>query len=170
MKYLILLTPTLAFANFVSETGTVTYWDKKECEKAQATECFKLPEDADTKKLAVVEVDDFEKPIKDIKDVVVVVDPETLEETKKCDEGYDIVEDKCEKILSYEKKLEKQFVRDAAKEAAKLAREQAKLEKETSCEQFKTLLADSAIDDKSKAADVAEVVRRLLGFYKRCVK
>ncbi len=123
MKYLLALLPTLAFANFVSEKGGVTYWEQAVCEKTEAAPCYAKPLDSETKTLKEVEVDG---------------------------------------------KIEKIFVEDAEKVAAKAA-EKAKLgQKETSCEQFKLLLDDSAIDSKSKPEDVQEVVRRLLGFYKAC--
>jgi hypothetical protein len=174
MKYLLLLLPSISFANFVSENGNVTYAEKEYCEKVEQKECFEKPLDAETKKLVDVEVDDLSKPITTIAEPVLVPvlddegEPIEGEFTPTCEAPAELVDGKCVTIIAYEKKLEKQFVEDlvklAEKEAKKVKEEQAQL----SCEQFKTLLRDSAINAESKAADVQEVTRRLLGYVKAC--
>lgn len=159
MKYLIYFLPSLALANFVSEGGKVTYADKAMCEQKEKAECFALPLDAEVKSLQLVEVPDLEKPILDIKEPVNGV----------CTEPY-LLNDKnqCQLITGYATKQEKQFVDDPVKIADKLAKENAEQLAKEQCEQFKTLLADSAINDKSTDKDVMEVTRRLLGYWKSC--
>lgn len=158
MKYLLLFIPSLALANFVSEGGIVTFADKEYCEKVEGKECFAKPMDAETKTLKEVLIDDVSKPV--------------LAEVEKpkdgCEKPMVLIDGKCFEITGYEQKLEKVFVEDPIKVAAKIAEDTKKSEKENSCEQFKILLADSAIDSKSKPEDVMEVTRRLLGYYKTC--
>ena len=177
MKYLILLLPTFAFANFVKEGGNVTYSKKEVCEKKEGAECFAKPLDAETKSLQLVDVDDLSKPIYEPRELDQEIVRDENGEPVLDEDGnpvteprcnYELVKDKCVQLAGYEKKKEKKFVEDAAKVAAKEAKKQKEQAKEQSCDEFKALLADSAIDSKSKAEDVQEVVRRLLGFYKAC--
>lgn len=174
MKYLLLLIPSLSLANYVSETGSVTYWSKADCEKIEAKECYSKPLDADTKKLADVEVDDLDKPITTVSEptLVPVLDENGLpiegETVATCIAPAELVIDKCVTITGYEKKLEKQFVVDPVKVKEKEDKKKAVEAKATSCNEFKALLLDSAIDDKSKLEDVQEVTRRLLGWWKQC--
>jgi len=174
MKYLLLLLPTLSFANFVSDGGNVTYAEKEYCEKVEQKECFEKPLDAETKKLVPVEVDDLSKPITTVAEPVLVpvLDDEGKpiegETTPTCKAPAELTDGKCVTIIAYEKKLEKQFVEDPVKLAEKEAKKQAEESAQLSCEQFKVLLKDSAIDSKSKAEDVMEVARRLLGYVKAC--
>jgi hypothetical protein len=162
MKYLLFLIPSLAFANFVSESGNVTYAQLDACEKVESAKCYALPKDADTKSLADVEVDDLDRPIIEESEPILVDGDPRCEAPKEFD-GL-----KCVQVIGYEKKIEKQFVTDPVKVKAKEDKKKAEDEKALSCEQFKALLDDSRIDDKSKAEDVMEVTRRLLGFYKEC--
>jgi hypothetical protein len=178
MKYLLLLIPTISFANFITEGGSTTYWEQAVCEEKEKAPCYALPPDAETKTLKEVLVNDLEKPI--IQESLPIVSP-VLDEAGepvldddglpvneiKCESG-DLIEDKCILITGYEKKLEKQFVLDPVKLKAIEDKKKVLDERALNCEQFKELLQDSAINDKSKAEDVQEVVRRLLGHWKAC--
>lgn len=168
MKYFLLLTPTICFANFVSEGGNIIYADKSMCEKVQAVECFALPKDSETKSLKEVQVDDTSKPITKESDPELVRDPDSGLDELRCEAPKELVEDKCIEVTGYEKKLEKQFVTDPVKVADIAAKKLKETAAAQSCEEFKELLKGSAINESSKADDVKEVTRRLLGFWKAC--
>lgn len=178
MKYILLLIPTISFANFVSEGGNTNYWEQETCEKIEQAKCYALPEDAEKKSLQLVEVDDPTKPITVEAPFTVepvldeqgepVIGDDGLPVNRILCVGGDVVDEKCIIVTGYEKKQEKQFVLDPVKEKAVEDKKKAKETVALSCKQFKTLLKDSAINAESKAADVQEVTRRLLGWWKAC--
>lgn len=173
MKYLLFFLPSIAIANFVAEGGKTAYWFQSDCEAKEKAVCYQLPkEDTDVVSLKEVEVPDTSKPILETSQAVIEIDPDTKEEKITCEKDayFNFDTRLCQKVIGYETKLEKQFAEDPIKIAEKEAKLNEQQAAQEQCNQFKTLLADSAIDDKSTDKDVMEVTKRLLGFYKSCLR
>ena len=163
-----LILSTTALADWAAPNGSAGYWKQKTCEQVEATPCYERKGDASTLSIKDVEVDDMDKPIKEVSKPTLIRNKENGLDELRCEAPSELVKDKCVTITGYEKKNIKKFVKDEAKETALLAKKQEQETKKQSCEQFSALLSDSAIDNKSNDQDVKEVVRRLLGYWKAC--
>ena len=182
--------------NFRAEGGNTSYVNKELCEKQEQAPCYGVnPREAAIKSIKEVEVDDPTKPIiEETEPDIVEVEPiedkcpdgskpkkdkekegeielpveRLVCERLACEAPFELDNDTCRRVVGYEKKLEKRFVVDPDKVAAKEAAEQAMANRIAQCEQSRALLEDSAINEQSRPSDVQEVVKRLLSFHKNC--
>jgi len=145
MKYLFFaLFPAIAFAgvNFIPEKKGSAYPDQTWCERATGQDCF------------AVESGDIEFSHVIIEDVEVCEEP---------------IEGEAPQCRIEKRKVVKI---DEAKRAEKVAKDEADKDKADAdadqCRLFKMLVKQSVIDSKSKAEDVQEVTRRLLGKSQWC--
>jgi len=184
MKYLLLLIPIIANANFVSGPQSPAYAEQDVCEKTEQAPCFFLPpEKRDFRDLgAVVDVqkDDPSKPIIETAEPKEFC-PETKEGEEKqecylvCDEGFEsVIEDdrlvSCKQIIGYEKMTVKEFViAEEAKQARIVQREQAKQAergRQAACEASKNAVKNIS---NATAGNQLATVNALLNLQKNCL-
>jgi hypothetical protein len=189
MKYLLFLIPSIAFANWISGPESPAYANQTVCEQREDTRCYFVPPDKrefrGVGRIEDIEVDDPTKPIHEFTEPEEWC-PEELEAKEPieqecrmvCPEHYEHIRDEenelinCRKTVGYEQKIIQEFrIPEAARQALiqeRAQQAQAEQARRNQCEQFRSLLNDSAIDSRSTPEDVKEVTRRLLGFYQHC--
>jgi hypothetical protein len=193
MKYLLFLIPSIALANFISGPQSPAYANKKVCEKKEQARCYFVPpekrEFRSVGRIEDVEIDDpskpiyeFEEPTEFCEEPPIGLDPVEKPKEKQecklvCPEEFEHIIERdeivnCRKTVGFEKMTVKEFRIPKAAKLAKLQeraqKEQQEVSRRQACEDFKALVADSAINKQSRPQDVQEVVRRLLGIERNC--
>ena len=173
MKFLILLLiPTLSFANWRASETSPAYAQQSVCMEQERAQCFFVePNTAEIRSLKDVEVDDTSRPIvEEVAPTEVCMQEDEREEVceLRCEAPYELDDKTCVAITGYEKRLEKQFVIDPVKVAAREQAQQQAAQKEQACEAFRNAVRGMALSDTPSQAAMGTALRNMLGMIQNC--